>query len=962
MSSRRDGVPTSGGGRRGFGSMVLAVAFLAGMALFAYSPAQAGAADTGSISGTISDNSGEPPLNACVRAYDSNGTLAQSSLAHPPGQFKVDGLAPGDYRLKFSGSCSLRQVNNVLDEFYDDQGTLANAILVSVQADSDTPGIHAHLSPGGSISGKVTDSSNNPVRYVCVKAYDSEGTLVRTGDTAADGTYSMVGLFAGNHRIEFEQCGYRNNVVGEFYDNGETLAQATTIPVAEGSDTPNVNAELGTGGTISGMVTNSAGDGQRGIQVEAFDSNGNVAGSFTTTNTDGSYQIVGLADGDYRLEFSLRSTSANLLGEFYKDKATLSEATPVSVTEGSDTPDIDTELDKGGSISGKMIWSAGGGTAGFARAFSTVCLQTVSVFDSSGNSAGSSVFASAADGGSYRFERLRTGDYRVFFHIGCGSGDPETGIITGAGSASEYYKDKKTLATATPVPVVAGLDTPNIDGVVGGPDGSISGTVTNSMGDPLGGICVKATRPNANGGSARTDLNGQYKIPGLADADYQIGFEPCSDSEHNVLGEFYDDAETAAGATLVSVTDESDTAGIDAELAKGGSISGVISIADDPLGYFCVLAYDSTGTKVRSGHSESDGSYTIVGLPTGSYRLRFHDCFDNYGQTILPEYFDDVAKLSEATPIQVTAGSDTPNIDARLALAGSISGTVTDSTGDPIAGICMWAYDSDGTQLSSFRTNSAGNYTIAGLVTGSYRVKFSDCTGLGFTAEFYANEETLATATPVSVVTGSDTPGIDAQLVSTPPPDHKAPDTRIDSGPSGTITADEATFTFSSTDADATSTFQCRIDSGEFLSCTSPKSFSSLTEGAHTFAVRATDAAGNLDGTPAIRTFKVDTTVRKARISKVSVKGPARVKKGSKATFRVRITNSGNARATGVGLKVRGRGVNVTRRAGAIAAGATRTVRVKLKPKKRGRTKLRFSLTSANAGGKSVSSRITVTK
>ena len=68
-------------------------------------------------------------------------------------------------------------------------------------------------------------------------------------------------------------------------------------------------------------------------------------------------------------------------------------------------------------------------------------------------------------------------------------------------------------------------------------------------------------------------------------------------------------------------------------------------------------------------------------------------------------------------------------------------------------------------------------------------------------------------------------------------------------------------FAFSSSEPG--SSFECRLDSNQesdLQSCSSPKSYSSLADGAHTFEVRATDAVGNTDPTPASRSFTVDTT------------------------------------------------------------------------------------------------------
>ena len=91
-----------------------------------------------------------------------------------------------------------------------------------------------------------------------------------------------------------------------------------------------------------------------------------------------------------------------------------------------------------------------------------------------------------------------------------------------------------------------------------------------------------------------------------------------------------------------------------------------------------------------------------------------------------------------------------------------------------------------------------------------------------------------------------------------PPPDTTAPDTTITSGPPSTTTATTASFSFSSNENG--STFQCSLDAATFASCTSPTSYSGLANGGHTFAVRATDPAGNTDQSPATQTWTVSST------------------------------------------------------------------------------------------------------
>jgi hypothetical protein len=90
------------------------------------------------------------------------------------------------------------------------------------------------------------------------------------------------------------------------------------------------------------------------------------------------------------------------------------------------------------------------------------------------------------------------------------------------------------------------------------------------------------------------------------------------------------------------------------------------------------------------------------------------------------------------------------------------------------------------------------------------------------------------------------------------PPALSPPSTVIDSGPSGIIGQSSVTFTFHGSDTD--DTFQCSLDGAPWALCTSPQQYSSLAEGAHTFQVRAVNAAGEVDPTPASASFTVEAT------------------------------------------------------------------------------------------------------
>jgi parallel beta-helix repeat protein len=89
----------------------------------------------------------------------------------------------------------------------------------------------------------------------------------------------------------------------------------------------------------------------------------------------------------------------------------------------------------------------------------------------------------------------------------------------------------------------------------------------------------------------------------------------------------------------------------------------------------------------------------------------------------------------------------------------------------------------------------------------------------------------------------------DASLTAPFVADVTPPQTTISSGPAASTSATEATFAFGSSEPG--STFACALDGGFPAACTSPATYTGLTEGTHAFSVAATDTAGNADATPA---------------------------------------------------------------------------------------------------------------
>lgn len=132
---------------------------------------------------------------------------------------------------------------------------------------------------------------------------------------------------------------------------------------------------------------------------------------------------------------------------------------------------------------------------------------------------------------------------------------------------------------------------------------------------------------------------------------------------------------------------------------------------------------------------------------------------------------------------------------------GSISGTVTDTTAQPLAGICVSAAsDEYYYYYARAVTDQAGAYVIT-AEPGIYRLRFSDCNEpRHYLAEWYDDKPDRESSDPVTVSAGQETAGIGASLVvggtitGTVTGDEPAPGVCV-AGYDGTFTPVDSTFT-----------------------------------------------------------------------------------------------------------------------------------------------------------------------
>ena len=293
-------------------------------------------------------------------------------------------------------------------------------------------------------------------------------------------------------------------------------------------------------------------------------------------------------------------------------------------------------------------------------------------------------------------------------------------------------------------------------------DGHITGMVTDGA-VSLPNIEVRIYKWNGDNfywkDTTATDGSGAYDASDLEPGIYRLKFH---DPAYIYLSEFYDDAPDLASATSLTVVSGSSVTGIDAELVSYSHITGTVSDGTNPLPDVQVIAVRWTGTYYnweQSAQTDALGAYDIGRLPAGIYRLHFNPLSDAY----FAEYYNDAPDLDRATDVVVAASSTISGIDAVLTEGGHITGHVS-AASSPLQGIRVSLYKLTSGEYQSIKytfTDASGNYDLAGLLDGTYRIRF---TNYYYNTEYYDNAQDLASATDIAAVVGSTTAGVDAVL------------------------------------------------------------------------------------------------------------------------------------------------------------------------------------------------------
>jgi hypothetical protein len=290
------------------------------------------------------------------------------------------------------------------------------------------------------------------------------------------------------------------------------------------------------------------------------------------------------------------------------------------------------------------------------------------------------VSASAADGhhffgvtdsfGRFRIDSLPSGDYTL-------------------NAGGDIYSQ----ANLTVDDLVAGSERAQVNFTVK-QGGTISGVVKGPGNVPIAGATVSALGADGHGYSATSDATGAFTITSLAPQTYQL---------------------LASGAGLVTgvldnvILGDAPLSGVNLALTHGGTLTGTITKSGGSPGAFDFVKLQ-LGVLTFSAQADSEGVFSLSGLPAGNYTLTVPDA----GSMTATANATVVADMTNTAP------------PITLSPLGTISGLVTNTTANaPLGGVTVFVLGPDGV-LTSDVTGADGRYTLTGIDAGSYSVVLGD--------------------------------------------------------------------------------------------------------------------------------------------------------------------------------------------------------------------------------------------
>ncbi|MBQ9632292.1 MAG: carboxypeptidase regulatory-like domain-containing protein, partial [Lachnospiraceae bacterium] len=224
------------------------------------------------VSGTVTDSKGKA-LSGVTVELGGSGTEAQSKTTGQDGRFEFPNLVKGAYTI----TATLSGRDPVSRTFTLENTSMSGLVLVIESLFSRT--VH------------VVDSKGIALDGAKVWTKDAEGNTIDAKDEGS-GNYTFSNLEEGTYPIQVESGKNKRVKDGGSYG-------AYKLVSVQGKSAEPIEIQLKTLHTVTGKVVDDDEKGRSGVQVELWTADGSETGLKAVTDSNGSFSISDVSNGEY---------------------------------------------------------------------------------------------------------------------------------------------------------------------------------------------------------------------------------------------------------------------------------------------------------------------------------------------------------------------------------------------------------------------------------------------------------------------------------------------------------------------------------------------------------------------------------------------------------------------------------------------------------------------------------------
>lgn len=414
-------------------------------------PAATGADATGTVEGTVT-----LPPDVSLGATDSisvqvfrvsDDMVVGDGTADPvTGAFRIEAVPAGTVAV------SLRYIGalDLLGEWWGDTHVRAQRRTAALAAGGVVT-VTETLERGARLTGRITEGGA-AIGWGLAEITSLDGNDPYLGDyevarANADGTYTSGWMPAGRYSVVYstDAEGWKRETHNGTWVTG-SAAPAGEAPLVLAAGVRTLDVDLDPMGSISGRVTMLSATGvvpvKATINVYAWSAAQGTwvwSGGDRETAADGTFRLVGLAPGDFRLQF----TAGGAIDRFWGGADDVDAAATITVHDGEAVSGIDVQLEQQAGITAKVMYRETPGAP--AVPLSAVSVELMRLDEASGYYLPADRSSGSLSQGAYASPALRPGTYTARFIA-----DPYSGV------GSEYYADARYFYESTDVVLAPG--------------------------------------------------------------------------------------------------------------------------------------------------------------------------------------------------------------------------------------------------------------------------------------------------------------------------------------------------------------------------------------------------------------------------------------------------------------------------------------------------------------------------